>query len=94
MENLSLCVQDASCITQEFALSGARLATRWVIRPGTAEAKDQPWEATCYHNCKHYSWPEERKWHTKEESVRFMDREVKKTKGRICIPIVKVRMEL
>ncbi|GKD16488.1 hypothetical protein Tco_1205646 [Tanacetum coccineum] len=37
----------APCITQEFALSGARLATRWVIGPGTAEAKDQSREATC-----------------------------------------------
>ncbi|GKA03286.1 hypothetical protein Tco_0676067 [Tanacetum coccineum] len=36
-----LCVQDAPYITQEFALLGARLATRWVIRPGTREAKDQ-----------------------------------------------------
>ncbi|GKE05982.1 hypothetical protein Tco_1398000 [Tanacetum coccineum] len=42
-----LCVQDAPCITQEFALLSVRLATRWVIRPGTAEAKDQPQEATC-----------------------------------------------
>ncbi|GKF90079.1 hypothetical protein Tco_0264042, partial [Tanacetum coccineum] len=29
----------------EFALSGTKLATRWVMRPGTAEAK--PREATC-----------------------------------------------
>ncbi|GJU07071.1 putative reverse transcriptase domain-containing protein [Tanacetum coccineum] len=35
-----LCVQDAPCITQEFALSSVRLATKWVIRPETAETKD------------------------------------------------------
>ncbi|GKF58215.1 hypothetical protein Tco_0171752 [Tanacetum coccineum] len=33
-------VQDAPYITQEFALSSVRLATRWVIEPETAEAKD------------------------------------------------------
>nr|GEY27568.1 reverse transcriptase domain-containing protein [Tanacetum cinerariifolium] len=42
-----LCVQDAPCITQEFALSGVTLVTRWVIGPGTAETKDQPREAIC-----------------------------------------------
>nr|GEY79592.1 hypothetical protein [Tanacetum cinerariifolium] len=42
-----LCVQDAPCITQEFALSSVVLVIRWVIGPGTAEAKDQPREATC-----------------------------------------------
>ncbi|GKB34606.1 hypothetical protein Tco_0879548 [Tanacetum coccineum] len=35
-----LCVQDAPCITQEFALSSVGLATKWVIRPETAETKD------------------------------------------------------
>ncbi|GKF47303.1 hypothetical protein Tco_0137105 [Tanacetum coccineum] len=32
---------------QDLALSSVRLATRWVIRPGTVEAKGQPLEATC-----------------------------------------------
>ncbi|GJW49567.1 putative reverse transcriptase domain-containing protein [Tanacetum coccineum] len=42
-----LCVKDAPCITQDLALSSVRLATRWVIRPGTTETKGQPPEATC-----------------------------------------------
>nr|GEV26956.1 putative reverse transcriptase domain-containing protein [Tanacetum cinerariifolium] len=33
--------------TQDLALSNVRLATRWVIRPGTAEIKGQPLKATC-----------------------------------------------
>ncbi|GJV09355.1 putative reverse transcriptase domain-containing protein [Tanacetum coccineum] len=40
------CVKDAPCITQDLALSSVRLATRWVTRPGTAETKGQPLEAT------------------------------------------------
>ncbi|GJZ51523.1 putative reverse transcriptase domain-containing protein [Tanacetum coccineum] len=40
------CVRNAPCITQDLALSSVRLATRWVIRPGTAETKGQPLEAT------------------------------------------------
>ncbi|GKB99212.1 hypothetical protein Tco_0985349 [Tanacetum coccineum] len=43
------CVKDALCITHNLALSSVRLATRWVIKPGTAETKDQPLEATCNH---------------------------------------------
>ncbi|GJX72642.1 hypothetical protein Tco_0309813 [Tanacetum coccineum] len=39
------CVKDAPCITQDLALSSVRLATRWVIRPGTAETKGQPLES-------------------------------------------------
>ncbi|GKB10848.1 putative reverse transcriptase domain-containing protein [Tanacetum coccineum] len=35
-----LCVQDAPCITQEFALSSVGFATKWVIRPETAKTKD------------------------------------------------------
>ncbi|GJX77830.1 putative reverse transcriptase domain-containing protein [Tanacetum coccineum] len=42
-----LCVRNAICITQDLALSSVRLATRWVIRPGTAKTKGQPPEATC-----------------------------------------------
>ncbi|GKA76158.1 putative reverse transcriptase domain-containing protein [Tanacetum coccineum] len=41
------CVRNAPCITQDLALSSVRLATRWVIIPGTAETKGQPLEATC-----------------------------------------------
>ncbi|GKC86913.1 hypothetical protein Tco_1147562, partial [Tanacetum coccineum] len=40
------CVRNAPCITQDLALSSVRLATRWVIRPGTAETKGQPLKAT------------------------------------------------
>ncbi|GKD74108.1 putative reverse transcriptase domain-containing protein [Tanacetum coccineum] len=40
------CVRNALCITQDLALSSVRLATRWIIRPGTAETKGQPLEAT------------------------------------------------
>ncbi|GKA11771.1 hypothetical protein Tco_0691317 [Tanacetum coccineum] len=40
------CVRNAPCITQDLALSSVRLATRWVIRTGTAETKDQLLEAT------------------------------------------------
>nr|GEU53591.1 reverse transcriptase domain-containing protein [Tanacetum cinerariifolium] len=32
---------------QDLALSSVRLATRWVIRPGTAKTKDLPLEANC-----------------------------------------------
>ncbi|GJY88078.1 hypothetical protein Tco_0502706 [Tanacetum coccineum] len=42
-----LSVKDASYIIQDLALSSVRLATRWVIRPGTARTKGQPLEATC-----------------------------------------------
>nr|GEU34958.1 putative reverse transcriptase domain-containing protein [Tanacetum cinerariifolium] len=38
------CVRNAPCIIQDLALSSVILATRWVIRPGTAETKDQPLE--------------------------------------------------
>ncbi|GKE21051.1 putative reverse transcriptase domain-containing protein, partial [Tanacetum coccineum] len=46
-------VRNAPCITQDLALSSVRLATRWVIRPGTAETKGQPLEAT-YREKGHY----------------------------------------
>ncbi|GKG48934.1 hypothetical protein Tco_0513081 [Tanacetum coccineum] len=45
MLETSPCVKDAPCITQDLPLSCVRLA-RWVIRPGTAETKGQPLEAT------------------------------------------------
>ncbi|GKD28962.1 hypothetical protein Tco_1239740, partial [Tanacetum coccineum] len=40
------CVRNAPCITQDLAMSSVKLATRWVICPGTAEIKGQPMEAT------------------------------------------------
>ncbi|GJV84260.1 hypothetical protein Tco_1524158 [Tanacetum coccineum] len=43
-------VNDALCITQDLALSSVRLVTRWPTRPGTAETKGQPLEAT-YNQC-------------------------------------------
>ncbi|GJT43228.1 putative reverse transcriptase domain-containing protein [Tanacetum coccineum] len=39
MQETFLCVQDAPCITQEFALSSVKLATKWVIRPKLSETK-------------------------------------------------------
>nr|GFA50972.1 hypothetical protein [Tanacetum cinerariifolium] len=33
------CVKDAACITQDLALSSVKLATRWVIRPGTSKLR-------------------------------------------------------
>ncbi|GKE91485.1 hypothetical protein Tco_1572580 [Tanacetum coccineum] len=40
------CVRNAPCITQDLALLSVKLATRWVIRPGTTEIIGQPLEAT------------------------------------------------
>ncbi|GKC08663.1 reverse transcriptase domain-containing protein [Tanacetum coccineum] len=45
------CVRNAPCITQDLALSSCRLATRWVIRPGTAKTKGQPLEAPVFVTC-------------------------------------------
>nr|GEZ13864.1 hypothetical protein [Tanacetum cinerariifolium] len=48
------CVKDAPCITQDLALSSVRFATRWVIRPGTANNRPatgsnlQPVLVTCH----------------------------------------------
>ncbi|GKD82195.1 putative reverse transcriptase domain-containing protein [Tanacetum coccineum] len=40
------CVRNTRCKTQDLALSSVKLATRWVIRPGTVKAKGQLLEAT------------------------------------------------
>ncbi|GKC29334.1 hypothetical protein Tco_1036628 [Tanacetum coccineum] len=93
-----LCIQDAPCITQEFALESVGLVTRWVIGPGIAEAKDQPREANgdqCLLCDESLVIPMKEIWlddklNYVEEPVEIIDREVKQLRQR-CIPIIKVR---
>ncbi|GKC00750.1 hypothetical protein Tco_0986886 [Tanacetum coccineum] len=95
----SLCVQDAPCITQGFALSSVEIATRWKghyksqcsskTDNGTSHVSKK---SLCDESLiipKKEIWLDD-KLNYMEESVEIMDREVKQLRRR-CIPIVKVR---
>ncbi|GJU25573.1 hypothetical protein Tco_1164194 [Tanacetum coccineum] len=71
----ALCVQDAPCITQEFALSSVEIATSLCDESLIIPKKE--------------IWLDD-KLNYMEESVEIMDREIKQLRRR-CIPIVKVR---